>query len=642
MSDYSASQATKLSGLPTHTFSDVAEGSNLSVFFNFEHGHGIPKDGALNATVEMLVSGEATQHAADVRVVKMHEFRQGSDTAEQSIGGVAVSFTCPRFEGKVQVKLEWTDQGTQTLVHEVPVGTPLNRESDVALPFRIPRLSDLIAKPRVASSSTSGSSPDVGADTKLFEMLTHIHRQLRAGLGGFWRSQGAQCCAPSGLKALSECTDEEIDSLEDELEIMDNDAASAARKRKEIGLAMLNEAWAQRLTEVLVGTVYQGPGAFHGAKPLSETEAVGGKEHRIDARFYDLVKQAAEAKGEFVVSLVHACQQLCTTAVMSRGHLEAARNPVAANRPKTYGEVSGKKAWTETNTSKQMRQPSGAKLMKEGYFFPGTLLYQDPENRPDKSKTAIPHVAFVLRAQVTSVGENAEGQIQMIDTGGWNFGTCPIPSPPGDPNGGHRSACNHDTVGKASWNEPVAEVMVLPQEPARLRTAVKLLRNARPLGVMRLVILKRGAGHARLATSNVVWISQRVNMYEGDGADYRAYGVLKLLHSLRDCPHMGEFEARWQVWAPGDDATLHGAIVEVRRGQKWWTVPGKNRCKAVVEIGVSTDGTPVILQRTHQFVRSDVNLGLPNLDVLEGATAPAALPPNWVVPPDGIPAFFKG
>jgi len=185
-----------------------------------------------------------------------------------------------------------------------------------------------------------------------------------------------------------------------------------------------------------------------------------------------------------------------------------------------------------------------------------------PDNIHLADNTAGAHLGFVLRA------DWASKTFQVFDTGGlgvsgWSNGVKALNE---NTNGGFHAgifdgpACTE--VGKGS--DPFRGVGVLPfssspedqkKEAEHINFHVEnILKKARPLGLARLFLMKRGA---KVQPGNVwnfkkqEWLMYASpTMLTWESNQYDNYSIARYLWSLRDLPSSNELQAMWVIYTP--------------------------------------------------------------------------------------------
>lgn len=510
--------------------------------------------------------------------------------AEPLVSGANLYLDRQFFGGKLEVRIDWTVAATgetKSHKHERKLGMALNASEVVDLDTFAPVLSYAViaeaTEEEKAAAKTSEAVPSDAGEAHAFfgrlieEALKGIHQKLRAGLGHYWRAMGKQCTNDAGDKALSELRGS------DEL--------------AKLTMTQLDECWAQLAAELFAGSCYAGPGSYMGLSPWPG--AAGASGHQSDARFCHYVRYRARGaaipdtdvpmpdaadrgEGEYVVALCYACQQLATAVVMSRSedYHTLANNPLYCRPGDQFGDIPGKATYSGAVPRE------GTELHKKGWLVPGACYFVKD----------IKHIAPVLRAFQST-------QIQMLDTGACHFNPHPYPArtpkdQPGNPVYPH---LNYDTRGEPKL--PVAsDGVVVPPALAKdkLSTAIECLHHARPLGVARLMVYKRGAGEGKDA---VLYVSRKLFMHEGSGAGYRYYSIQSLLNSLRGCPHADLLDVRWQLWTPLETHSVRKACVE-GRDSRWWENDPLAKTKETMELNTDNAGKPRVYQRNGQGVHA--------------------------------------
>ncbi len=434
------------------------------------------------------------------------------------------------FLGQIAVTVDWKDAaGTAHREKtEFDAGNQLNAASQVELPTVAPELAKSIndANIKPAEFVTKGSD----AATRAVDVLKFVYRQLSGGLGPVWR-------AIPGLplkdgRALCEVPVSELTTQEE-----------------------LEEAWSQLISEALIGTPYAGPGPNYLAAADSKVYV-----HAID-------------DDDPCHPIIFACQHLGTLAAITRGFDDAATSVLDAR------SASGMLNWKiGAGSSAEMRGKSGnlnaASAIANGSLVPGT-------NYVSKDKK---HIAFVVRVFKS-------GKLQMIDTGAMQ--TVPAHTNPlgvALGAGGLSFGNNYDTNPADSVNDkPISQVAV-PPRASRLRQGIERMKRARPIGLARFVLLKREPDNTPnskdMLKTRLVVASPAIPMWETDVS--KNYAISRYFWSLRDHPHLEEFEARWLLDIPQHEAfraTVASREVKIDGTRAPWT----SRL-GVADIGSKLDG----------------------------------------------------
>jgi len=536
---------------------------------------------------------------------------------------IGASLRLPRrhYRGTVEVELSWTAKSNgaaMKLPHVETVGNKLNTQQSVTITTTTPVLSEALVAPltpeesqATQTASAEPTDPVAVHDYRgnlVHEALAAIYARLREGLGPRWRAMGPQCRTADGTKALSEVDDSELSGLTKE---------------------QLDECWAQRIAELLVGTCYHGPGAHMKLAPWPS--GYGGDQHRRDARFFRYVEMRAKgqtigvpadpkldpdpvagaAPSEFITSLCHACQQLATATLMSRcpDFLELGQNPLDCREPIQAGQLTDKTTFIAADPSAVLPRPTGKSLQDRGWLVPGACYF-----RPQSFN----HVGVVLRACQST-------RIQMLDTEAWHFYPAPFNKPPTDPTSNKYSQINFDTTSREQLPEDLNGVLIPPAvDEAKLIESLRLLRKARPLGCVRLAVYRRGMSASK---DNILYVSRKLFMHEEVQSIYRAYSVSALLNSLRGCPHADRLDVRWQLFRPIGTDTVRRAC-NVGRTSEWWTsasAASLTNYGPIIELAVSQKGKPYVSQRNAQYVSRAVTFDESSLGPLESVMSPSDL-----------------
>lgn len=448
-----------------------------------------------------------------------------------------------KIDLKVNVENENGNPICESTIH-LATSSPLNAQQDIALQPDAPQMRQLLFGPLLVPESDrmanagpiikDGDDPQAVRPEReaqaVVEVLKHVHDRLRAGLGELWLAGGL-----STRKQGRALSDWNVDDLTTESE--------------------LREAWAQAITEHVVGSAYVGPGQFMGSwvynlpglSPQHMTDAsvlMSIRRHLGTSRPHTPLAQGgfgrSNATGELCVPLGFACQQLSAWTLFTAGHERIAEDPVSASIPHP-GLVEAPQTHSLSNvllTPSRLRKgtpPDG--------FAPGTLLFRD---------TAA-HVGVIIRTP-------GQESFQLLDSGGWNSGAA-------------EGSGNHDTRPITQTTDTSSGYVVPhPAIPHDLKLVIKRLRSARPLGLAQLMIYRRKT--TELERADLLWSTGLVPLHEAldgtplpgttsmTGADatvplppnQASYPISRLIASLRGCPHADELSVHWFVYTP-----VHGS-----------------------------------------------------------------------------------
>lgn len=556
-----------------------------------------------------------------------------------------VLFVSEEMQGDMSLQVTWKDNAGNSYVSESKLqpGTPVNQRNTLAVSPSTPSLRSLLFGPLLPSelarkAKTQKPASDVDA---VIDILRHVHGRMLAGLGEIWAGAGFSAC--KGGKALCDWDPDELDGAE------------------------LQEAWAQAISEQIVGTAYNGAGNFLGAWSYNSP---GDGNHDRDAGFLMSIRsRLVSPAGELCVPLVFACQQLSTWVLFTAGHQKLAEDPIAA--------TIGNKGNIDGDTVKLSGPPKLDDLKKAKGLLPGTFIFRHP--------SPTPHVGIIVRTP----GLEA---FQLLDTGGWNSG-------PAEGSG------NHDTSSLTKLpNESNGFVIPKKALPNDLKDVIRRLRRARPLGVAQLAIFRRGLEND--AKKGLVWTSGFVPLHEillpnssplaqvdqirppeNELVRHQVgYPISKLIASLRACPHSETYSIHWYVWSPlhggdsvrGAEKTNNLAYV-IRNGL--WTTPDSGWKKfwwnerstdlvtptnnvppeaegppygprpigraPIIHLTVDGSGTPTVVRIANQFRPLELNYGI-NIAQLREHNATQTPPPahqafvDLTARLDGVPVYFGG
>jgi len=638
-------------------YTDEPGKPQLLVFLKFDKGEEPPEGEMPTCIVEWRPGYKPAQKEDLSKSLSNMDL----DPNDGVLDEVALVLAQKHFRGEVAFTFKWTPKGQPDPVEfqrALSLGGPLNAPQNRQIDDPVPQLSTAInaalssAEAARVSTATQPSTPDDYG--KLIEAaLNQIHKNLQIGLGDFW--QAPECRTADGKKALCEVTGGDLDALT---------------------LSELEECWAQLVSEMFVGTPYAGPGSYMNALPNPNSPGAWNKVHRQDSTYFRMVKTRVEGSifaglgvketaedpslsrpPELVCGLVYACQQLSTAILMTRSkdYLGIADDPVDSGAPLPHGKFNGSFAKAAT-----VSPATGLQIGDLGWLAPGASYFVN-EYR---------HVATVLRAFRSK-------RIQLLDPGGWNLGDNPFSKPKLEPNAEFHKI-NWDTIaaskisqeqhinaqGKLEGRKQTFAGVLLPPpitqaNKQKLIEMINLLQNARPLGVLRLVVFDR---NSKLDPGKRVrYVSPRLRMHEGDGAEITHYPITRLFAALRGCPHADVLDIRWQIFVPGGNPALRNAFNNGRT-QNWWLRSGagskavedeERELKQTFELCVEPNGLPRFYQRQAQGKVKWKGFD-PFLDQFNDVTAKALLPnsapqhPIWTTCPNiatvqdsEIPEYFR-
>ena len=224
---------------------------------------------------------------------------------------------------------------------------------------------------------------------------------------------------------------------------------------------MLEECWAETVTEMLLGIPYFGPGFAYGLKNPSDPKPL----------------YRAMISDTPCYPIVGACEHLVTMGLITRGLNELANYPVNSHQP-----ASRLKDYLGGDVFDDDQSRTGLDATKKNPRVGPGAVYAFNANGADKPE---PHVAFVLRA-------TRGGALQFFDTGAMNHPAA------GSINTGLKNVSTiFDYPGGAGRiqgpGSPYKGVWIPEPNMSRLRSGIKRAWVTRPLGFVRIMILKREA-----------------------------------------------------------------------------------------------------------------------------------------------------
>lgn len=347
-------------------------------------------------------------------------------------------------------------------------------------------------------------------------LLGYIWERLREGLSGAWRAAQVQVNQPI----------EEFDEADAE------------------------EQWARLVTEKLMGQPYSTPGVVYGAYS-------GPSEEGLMA----YLQQEAEPG----YPIVAECQHLCDMAAIFRGcHFPVDQT---AKRLKGLFSAGSAEGPIKGLTPSGSWHPRAEDLQRE--LTPGSVLAWNSTEPGMQGHGS--HIVFVLRIVERHPDTGKVLRIQLFDTGGAPNASSDLPpflmhaKPPGS--GEHKGPSKMYDYPPAPWDlkggvhaPNFAGLGVPAKDPARLQKAVLRLQETRPLGFVRLVIVKRQQpDQERIELRSADFDPQRVDdwliyaspllrMYTGHAEDN--FSIARLLWALRCHPGHRDLQALWFVDAP--------------------------------------------------------------------------------------------
>ncbi len=472
-----------------------------------------------------------------------------------------VRMTTTSCDGTARVTVRWTnpegDEAVEVIEH--PLGNAVQPShqapgspTPVALPAPPFRLVEGIRDARrLGRYKQPSNGPDV---EKVREILTHIYSVLRAGLGHVWLEMDW------GRRTTWEGTP-----------LLQVDDLTA------LPPGLLEEAWAQLVSEMLILSPYAGPNIVYTDGALGEREIF---EHMLS--------------GDPCYSIVAACQQLCSIALIARGFEGFARVlPVQAVTPDCRKSAGGtflrpkdhpKSLWVRNAIDKHKVGPGSV----WGYFI------KDPDLPKDKH---FPHVAFTLR-----VHEGTK-EVQLLDTGAMSAPWEQSPPIPGAGGNYDYPPWKWGIPGSSAKQKWYTGLWLCPPSPD-LAGAVARARRARPLGLARLLLVRRGPKQpwmSDLREKKLVFASALLPMWDGDG---EPFSLARLARSLVGQPYFADYMAAWAVCAPKRGGGFYEAMVTSGdlsgctadlKGKPFPKRLDRKYVQLMEVLGVDRDGGPKVL-----------------------------------------------
>ncbi|HEV8322219.1 MAG TPA: peptidoglycan-binding domain-containing protein [Myxococcota bacterium] len=358
---------------------------------------------------------------------------------------------------------------------------------------------------------------DAPGATEVRAILRYVWTRLKTNLDAVWLSQDKR----KGFVPLE-----------------DLKAADFAGDANELKVYQDEEQWARTHSELIAGFPYAGIGQAY----LSNDS---------DNPFFDKMQD----KDDPAYPLVAACQHLCTFMAITRGF--PVTHPVTDAKGKTtikteaYDASRGSKSvveffggtWDDGGT----RIPK--KDLDDHKLSPGSVYAYDNDDTKNPSR----HIAFVLRT------DKLHAWIQFFDTGAMN-------APGGDePLKGGTGIYDYplwekdQAPGPAPPKAPIATAKfkglgVIPTPGNQLNAAktpdlvaaVKHIRRARPLGLVRLVLTTLKDGKLLYATPLL-----RMHTVKTDPeAPDTNFSFMRYVWSLRELPGKDHIKATWEIDIP--------------------------------------------------------------------------------------------
>jgi hypothetical protein len=186
----------------------------------------------------------------------------------------------------------------------------------------------------------------------------------------------------------------------------------------------------------------------------------------------------------------------------------------------------------------------------------------DPKQRFVKDNTAspaIPHTAFSIRAR--------SGRVQFFDTGGLGVqGRGDGVNALTGGGGFHTGNFDDPPTTTIKGGQPYRGTGIFPpvgiKEAETMHEHVKTLRKARPIGLARLVLLRRARPaflDSKSLPGALVYVSPLLPTFLNDGqpdSEVSNYALVRYLWSLRDLPGAANVEAVWMMYVPLGAFTL--------------------------------------------------------------------------------------
>lgn len=424
----------------------------------------------------------------------------------------------------------------------IPLSSPADLSSVVGVPPRLVRalnttpVADATTLPRYAHyTQLKGSALDFAAPgaIELRYLIRHIHDRLTAPF------VDADGCAPEGSPWRGP------------------DGGAVAGEQ--IGP---DEHWARLATEAFSFLPYTLPvTAYSASSGLVLT----------DARLLYKLQGNSEDEDK-AYPLAAECQHSVTLAVIGRGFSFATETAPSADgitRPRlktmfTAGPSDGAIVHMTPKAEVKWvhyKQGSPALSTLDASFGPGSAFSFNDSFGANQLASSHPHIAFVMRVRRDAGG--AVRAIQFFDVGGMNVPETPHPAIAKGiaQEGVYTYDYPWSSSGKAGALGAYSGHSVLSPSADTLAKGIARLKEARPLGLARLVLARRhNAAQNRPVDLSadppadwLLYASPLMLMYDEHTNPYEPppnYAISRYLWSLRDLPGAEHIQAFWQISTP--------------------------------------------------------------------------------------------
>ncbi|HMA94051.1 MAG TPA: hypothetical protein VKP30_15270 [Polyangiaceae bacterium] len=452
----------------------------------------------------------------------------------------SVSMVPTVFNGRTKLTVTWipgTDTSPRTETQSFSAGNQVNEPETITLSTVAPQICRLINSPTLKNYERAPEEKADPAENKLqlqqlvTKLLAHVVERLDQGLGTLWRTEPALPLVNG--RPLCEV---DVDALQGHP-------------------GLLEEAWAQALTEYLTCTPYVS---------LHNYSSSG------DAAVF-----ANAITAEPSVPITFACQQLATMSAIARGiDGAAAQNYDASDcRNLTVWSPAG----TKYTSGNEMSANAGNGIAA-GSIRPGSVYVA----------SSYRHIAFVLRT-LTS------GRVQLLDTGAMHPRN-PSPTPPSE---APKLTGNYDTHAIEAFTTPIKHTGKPGLVSASsLASGIRRLRQSRPMGLARLLVLSRACRDDNLAISTtrtereitedgirhrLLYVSPWLPMWSRNDPS-KNYPITRLMWSLRNHPFCDKLEARWQIDIP------QGALYRSMALARTYSAGADRSHMPVLDFGTTPEG----------------------------------------------------
>lgn len=560
-------------------------------------------------------------------------------------------FKTPAGQGEVKITVKLKLKTGEEITEEVvaKVGVPVNQPSSGKVFIPPPRLIKAIN-----TSSVRAARPDEAPAPDTFKepgaehvkaILNHLWRRLERGVGPAW------------VGPHVEKEERRLDGQQEGFGL--SPLLDGSEKESLLGLmseAELEEAWAQTVSEAMTCFPYALPSTVY--FKFSDNDYFKKMQDEQDPAY----------------PIVGECQHLCTMAAIWRGFpLAKSSKPsavTAGTSPGPYRDVGGK--WLEDAKFDVKSAGAIAEAIRSGYGPGSVYAYDGKDDKTGKigPNVGAAHIAFTIRVHPD------KDRMQFFDTSGMNG----LPDEDSKrPLGGNNRTYEYDWIQfvKGPHAAPsalkFAGIGVLPPPPD-LKGAISRLLRSRPLGIVRLALVRRkmtGIKGETIDTEELIrggklgqlkekvkdvnqWLlyaTPLLLMYGPSAA--QNYSYARYLWALRNHPGREHVMALWLVSVPREELTQamkdgpRRASLETLIGNAKLKNPKFNTPKRTSPLGKiftlsnffsTADGLAAVKGVFSQ--KAGENVGLPFFNSLPWGVPSGAL--ASAVSPGEVPAYFRG